>query len=133
MLRPTAADSVGDFGRYLGHLTSAYSRQCALRQSSDTVAQLQGVDSLDDATVDRVASELPEQSELGDSDNTGAELYLTATTVVQLLYQAGYLALVSKDRIGIPCKEAFDDLDEFNAQLSRDSNLDPNISTAAGQ
>ncbi|KAJ2764795.1 hypothetical protein IWQ56_004350, partial [Coemansia nantahalensis] len=54
----------------------------------------------------------------------------SAATVVQLLYQAEYLALTSEDRMAIPSKEIFDDILEFYAQLAEDYKLNPNIRDA---
>ncbi|KAJ2805909.1 hypothetical protein H4R21_001081 [Coemansia helicoidea] len=149
LLQPIKPDSVDDLKRYISHLVVAFDRQAAYRRASDVVTRLQRANSLDAVTIDQIASQSSEPNELGFGGDTEAELVkicmvdrarlvdelltgerLTAATIVQLLYQAGYLAPVTKDRVAIPCKEILDDIVWFYAKLAEDYKLNPNIRDA---
>ncbi|KAJ2800390.1 hypothetical protein H4R21_003194 [Coemansia helicoidea] len=149
LLRPIKRDSIDDLKRYISHLVVAFDRQSAHQRTSAAVTRLQRADSLDAATIDQIASQPSEQNGLGPGDGTEAELArictvdrpglagelltgerLAAATVVQLFYQAGYLAPVTKDRVAIPSKEILDDIVWFYAKLAEDYKLNPDIRDA---
>ncbi|KAJ2767790.1 hypothetical protein IWQ57_003808, partial [Coemansia nantahalensis] len=140
---------VDDLKRYISHLVGAFDWQAAYRRASDAVTRLQWANSLDAATIDQIASQPSEQNELRFGGDTEAELVmictvdhsrlagellmgerLAAATVVQLFYQAGYLAPVTKDRVAIPSKEILDDIVWFYAKLAEDYKLNPDIRDA---
>ncbi|KAJ2774076.1 hypothetical protein IWQ56_000734 [Coemansia nantahalensis] len=143
MFRPVKADSVDDLARYLRYLSNAFQRHNAVRKTNAMAARLQGAATLDDSMVVQIADQPPEQHELsdsdgdGDNDSTEAELvrictharvglirdleigeHLTAATVMQLLYQAGYLVPTTKGRMAIPSEEVHRDLVAFYMELS---------------
>ncbi|KAJ2804121.1 hypothetical protein H4R21_001767 [Coemansia helicoidea] len=145
MFRPIKAGSVDDLARYLRYLSNAFQRHNAVRKTNTMAARLQHARSLDGSMVAQFADQQPEQHELSDSDSdsgsdggrTGTELvrictrdevglirdlemgeHLTAATVMQLLYQAGYLVPVTEDRMAIPSEEVHRDMVEFYMELS---------------
>ncbi|KAJ2772695.1 hypothetical protein IWQ57_001657 [Coemansia nantahalensis] len=131
--------SVHDMARYLRHLATAFDRQREFQRTSSLATRLGRAKCLNDNMIARIASQPSEQNELGYSDDTEAELVrictvdssglidellededFSAATVVQVLYQAGYLAPVAQHRMGIPSKATYDKVAELSRQILPD-------------
>ncbi|KAJ2803885.1 hypothetical protein H4R21_001858 [Coemansia helicoidea] len=146
MIRSIKADSLVDLQRYLSHLTAAFHRQQEFQRNDPAMVQLESASSLDDNMIAQIASQPSEQNELAYGDDTEAQLVeictaervgvvddldvgeeLTAATVMQLLYQAGYLVPVSDGRMAIPSEGVLSDLEAFYKKLKLVYNLRGNI------
>ncbi|KAJ2802482.1 hypothetical protein H4R21_002403 [Coemansia helicoidea] len=136
MDNPVNSSSARDMGRYLRHLVTEFDRQREFQRTSSLATRLGRAKCLNDNMIARIASQPSEQNELGYSDDTEAELVrictvdssglidellegedFSAATVVQVLYQTGYLAPVAQHRMGIPSKAIHGQVAELSKQL----------------
>ncbi|KAJ2800672.1 hypothetical protein H4R21_003084 [Coemansia helicoidea] len=146
MFRPIKEGSLEDLQRYLSHLTAAFHRQQEFQRTSPAMVRLETASSLDDGAVVQIASQPSEQNGLAYGDDTEAQLVkictddrvgviddlgvgeeLTAATVVQLIYQGGYMAQVSNDRMSIPSEGVLNDIMVFYTKLTHMHKLSGNI------
>ncbi|KAJ2712135.1 hypothetical protein H4R19_002912 [Coemansia spiralis] len=132
MIWPIKPDSLDDLQRYLGHLAAASHWQRRVQETSHMVTQPPETNSPDSEAATQIASQPLEQNELGYRGDLEEQLakmcmidratliddleagdQVTAKTVIQLMYQAGYLAPISKDQMAIPSKGVLDDIEGF--------------------
>ncbi|KAJ2210203.1 hypothetical protein EV179_006391 [Coemansia sp. RSA 487] len=142
------ASSAQDLSRYCEYLSSSFLRQSEYRQHQGPLAEHMSLDFIDDAAVGSIGSQEQPQfppdvdketrEELADicmvrSGDTFHDMQslghglLQASTIMRLLYQAGYIVPIAKDRVGIPNSEVHRALEQFYervaAQLKISSSL----------
>ncbi|KAJ2215989.1 hypothetical protein EV179_001640 [Coemansia sp. RSA 487] len=133
------ASSAQDLSRYCKYLSSSFLRQSEYRQHQGPLAEHMSLDFIDDAAVGSIGSQEQPQfppdvdketrEELADicmvrSSDTFHDMQslghglLQASTIMRLLYQAGYIVPIAKDRVGIPNSEVHRALEQFYERVA---------------
>ncbi|KAJ2086166.1 hypothetical protein IW138_005882 [Coemansia sp. RSA 986] len=133
------ASSAHDLSRYCEYLSSSFLRQSEYRQHQGPLAEHMSLDFIDDAAVGSIGSQEQPQfppdvdketrEELADicmvrSGDTFHDMQslgrepLQASTIMRLLYQAGYIVPIAKDRVGIPNSEVHRALEQFYERVA---------------
>ncbi|KAJ2210962.1 hypothetical protein EV179_005845, partial [Coemansia sp. RSA 487] len=128
------ASSAQDLSRYCEYLSSSFLRQSEYRQHQGPLAEHMSLDFIDDAAVGSIGSQEQPQFPPDVDKETREELVdicmvrssdtfhdmqslghepLQASTIMRLLYQAGYIVPIAKDRVGIPNSEVHRALEQF--------------------
>ncbi|KAJ1765371.1 hypothetical protein LPJ74_006375, partial [Coemansia sp. RSA 1843] len=142
------ASSAQDLSRYCEYLSSSFPRQSEYRQHQGPLAEHMSLDSIDDAAVGSIGSQEQPQSppdvdketreELADicmvrSGDTFHDMQslgcepLQASTIMRLLYQAGYIVPIAKDRVGIPNSEVHRALEQFYERVATQLKISTNL------
>ncbi|KAJ1765285.1 hypothetical protein LPJ74_006413 [Coemansia sp. RSA 1843] len=133
------ASSAQDLSRYCEYLSSSFLRQSEYRQHQGPLAEHMSLDFIDDAAVGSIGSQEQPQFPLDIDKETREELAdicmvrsgdtfhdmqslghepLQANTIMRLLYQAGYIVPIAKDRVGIPNSEVHRALEQFYERVA---------------
>ncbi|KAJ2085306.1 hypothetical protein IW138_006400 [Coemansia sp. RSA 986] len=142
------ASSAHDLSRYCEYLSSSFLRQSEYRQHQGPLAEHMSLDFIDDAAVGSIGSQEQPQfppdvdketrEELADicmvrlgdrfhdMQNLGHEP-LQASTIMRLLYQAGYIVPIAKDRVGIPNSEVHRALEQFYERVATQLKISTNL------
>ncbi|KAJ2085977.1 hypothetical protein IW138_005987 [Coemansia sp. RSA 986] len=133
------ASSAHDLSRYCEYLSSSFLRQSEYRQHQGSLAEHMSLDFIDDTAVGSIGSQEQPQfppdvdketrEELADicmvrSGDTFHDMQslgrepLQASTIMRLLYQAGYIVPIAKDRVGIPNSEVHRALEQFYERVA---------------
>ncbi|KAJ2591495.1 hypothetical protein EV177_008879 [Coemansia sp. RSA 1804] len=148
VLETIKVSSAADLSRYCSHLTSLFLRQSSYQQSVGPLAESIALDSIDDAAVNTIGSqEQPRfpsdmnkdiRKELADicmvrSGDSFPDVQslgwgpLQAQTIMRLLYQAGYLAPIGKDCVGIPNSEVYEALEQFYKRIAEQHRISTDV------
>ncbi|KAJ2084978.1 hypothetical protein IW138_006527 [Coemansia sp. RSA 986] len=133
------ASSAQDLSRYCEYLSSSFLRQSEYRQHQGPLAEHMSLDFIDDAAVGSIGSQEQPQFPPDINKETREELAdicmvrssdrfhdmqslgrepLQASTIMRLLYQAGYIVPIAKDRVGIPNSEVHRALEQFYERIA---------------
>ncbi|KAJ1663003.1 hypothetical protein EV178_005368 [Coemansia sp. RSA 1646] len=133
------ASSAQDLSRYCEYLSSSFLQQSEYRQHQGPLAEHMSLDFIDDAAVGSIGSQEQPQFPPDVDKETREELAdicmvrsgdtfhgmqslgrepLQASTIMRLLYQAGYIAPIAKDRVGIPNSEVHRALRQFYERVA---------------
>ncbi|KAJ1767738.1 hypothetical protein LPJ74_005212 [Coemansia sp. RSA 1843] len=133
------ASSAQDLSRYCEYLSSSFLQQSEYRQHQGPLAEHMSLDFIDDAAVGSIGSQGQPQFPPDVDKETREELAdicmvrsgdtfhgmqslgrepLQASTIMRLLYQAGYIAPIAKDRVGIPNSEVHRALRQFYERVA---------------
>ncbi|KAJ2807309.1 hypothetical protein H4R20_001335 [Coemansia guatemalensis] len=128
------AESIEDLQRFYTHLKTSFLQQLEYRKSAGAEASLESADYIDDMLVESICSQDQPRISLEYDQETGKELTaicfsnsssysnglailevgaLDAQTIMWILYQAGYLAPISSNRVGIPNQEVLRALGDY--------------------
>ncbi|KAJ2085131.1 hypothetical protein IW138_006477 [Coemansia sp. RSA 986] len=142
------ASSAQDLSRYCEYLSSSFLRQSEYRQHQGPLAEHMSLDFIDDAAVGSIGSQEQPQfppdvdketrEELADicmvrSGDTFHDMQslgrepLQASTIMRLLYQAGYIVPITKDRVGIPNSEVHRALEQFYERVATQLKISTNL------
>ncbi|KAJ2561841.1 hypothetical protein IW140_006525 [Coemansia sp. RSA 1813] len=142
------ASSAQDLSRYCKYLSSSFLRQSEYRQHQGPLAEHMSLDFIDDAAVGSIGSQEQPQfppdvdketrEELADicmvrSGDTFHDMQslgrepLQASTIMRLLYQAGYIVPIAKDRVGIPNSEVHRALEQFYERVATQLKISTNL------
>ncbi|KAJ2560581.1 hypothetical protein IW140_006651, partial [Coemansia sp. RSA 1813] len=142
------ASSAQDLSRYCKYLSSSFLRQSEYRQHQGPLAEHMSLDFIDDAAVGNIGSQEQPQFPLDVDKETREELAdicmvrssdtfhdmqslghepLQASTIMRLLYQAGYIVPIAKDRVGIPNSEVHRALEQFYERVATQLKISTNL------
>ncbi|KAJ2763747.1 hypothetical protein IWQ57_005459 [Coemansia nantahalensis] len=151
IIKSITIDSINHMQRYFNYLSVEFLQQRGAMRHDDAVQtqeQEQGrTDGLDDLMVGQINNQPQAQSPAECDSATGNEIAdicmyrasemvddleagrgLKAATVMQIMYQAGYLAPVSECRVAIPNPEVYDDLARLYRRLAAQHSMDTRMS-----
>ncbi|KAJ1763902.1 hypothetical protein LPJ74_006747, partial [Coemansia sp. RSA 1843] len=142
------ASSAQDLSRYCEYLSSSFLRQSEYRQHQGPLAEHMSLDFIDDAAVGSIGSQEQPQFPLDVDKETREELAdicmvrssdrfhdmqslgrepLQASTIMRLLYQAGYIVPIAKGRVGIPNSEVHRALEQFYERVAAQLKISTNL------
>ncbi|KAJ2565603.1 hypothetical protein IW140_005292 [Coemansia sp. RSA 1813] len=142
------ASSAQDLRRYCEYLSSSFLRQSEYRQHQGLLAEHMLLDFIDDAAVGSIGNQEQPQFSPDIDKETGEELAdicmirsgdrfhdmqslgrepFQASTVMHLLYQAGYIVPIAKDRVGIPNSEVHMALEQFYERVATQLKISTNL------